>query len=199
EEGYKIVIGVKTKSKESASMFFIRKLYYRLVNRLSDIPLIDNFTGFGLYDKKIIQILKDIDDPYPYFRGLISEIGFDIAQLHFTQPKRKRGKTKNNFYILYDLALLGITNHSKIPLRMMTIMGFLLSGISLLVAIAYFIGKLIFWNVFSLGIAPIIIGIFFLGSVQLFFIGVIGEYLGAIYTQTLKRPLVIEKERINFD
>ena len=198
EEGYKIVLGVKTKSRESSIMFLIRKLYYDLINRLSDVELIKNATGFGLYDRQVIDILKEINDPYPYARGLISELGFDIAKIEYTQQARKRGITKNNFYTLYDLAMLGITNHSKIPLRLAAMMGFILSGISLLIAIAYFIAKLLLWNTFTMGIAPIVIGLFFFSSVQLFFIGIIGEYIGSIHTQVLKRPLVIEKERINF-
>lgn len=199
EDGYKIVLGVKTKSRESTLMFFIRKMYYGLINRLSEIELIKNATGFGLYDRQVIDILKEINDPYPYARGLITEIGFEIAKIEYTQEARKRGITKNNFYTLYDLAMLGITNHSKVPLRLATMLGFMLSGISLLVAIGYFLAKLLFWNTFTMGIAPLVIGLFFFSSVQLFFIGIIGEYIGSIHTQVLKRPLVIEKERINFD
>jgi len=199
EDGYKIVLGVKTKSRESTLMFFIRKMYYGLINRLSEIELIKNATGFGLYDRQVIDILKEINDPYPYARGLITEIGFEIAKIEYTQEARKRGITKNNFYTLYDLAMLGITNHSKVPLRLATMMGFVLSGISILIAFGYFIAKLLFWNTFTMGIAPIVIGLFFFSSVQLFFIGIIGEYIGSIHTQVLKRPLVVEKERINFD
>ncbi len=198
ENGFKIVLGVKTQSKESATMFFIRKMYYEFIGRLSEIQLTKNNTGFGLYDKRIIEILKEMNDPYPYFRGLISDIGFESAKIEYTQPARKRGITKNNFYTLYDMAMLGITNHSKVPLRIATMLGFALSGISLLVAFGYFIAKLLFWNTFTMGIAPIVIGLFFFASVQLFFIGIIGEYIGSIHTQVLKRPLVIEKERINF-
>lgn len=199
ERGFKIVLGVKTKSLESTAMFLIRKTYYNLINRLSEIELVKNATGFGLYDRQVIEILRDMGDPYPYFRGLLSDIGFDIAKIEYTQQIRKRGITKNNFYTLYDLAMLGITNHSKVPLRLAAMLGFILSGISLLIAVCYFIAKLLFWNTFSMGIAPIVIGLFFFSSVQLFFIGIIGEYIGSIHTQVLKRPLVIEKERINFD
>ena len=199
EEGYKIVIGVKTQSEESPLFFAIRKAYYNLVGRLSEIELIKNFTGFGLYDQKVIETLRSIDDPYPYFRGLISDIGFERAVVEYVQPSRKRGFTKNNFYTLYDLAMLGITNHSKVPLRLATITGFCLALISLLVALGYFGYKLIFWDNFQVGMAPLVIGLFFFSSVQLIFIGIIGEYIGAIHTQVLKRPLVIEKERINFD
>ncbi len=198
EQGYKIVIGVKTQSDEFPAMFAVRKLYYNLINRLSEVELIKNFTGFGLYDRKVVEILREIDDPYPYFRGLIAEIGYEIAKIEYTQPGRRRGITKNNFYTLYDVAMLGITNHSKIPLRVATMLGFLMASVSLLIAFGYFVAKLLFWNYFSLGTAPLIIGLFFFGSIQLFFIGIIGEYLGSIHTQILKRPLVIERERINF-
>ncbi len=198
EEGYKIVLGVKTQSEESATMFAIRKMYYNLIGRLSEIELTKNNTGFGLYDKKIIEVLHEIGDPYPYLRGLISEIGFDKAIIEYTQPTRRKGLTKSNFYKLYDLAMLGITNHSKVPLRLATMLGFLLSAVSLVVAVGYLVAKLVFWNWFSMGMAPVVIGLFFFSSVQLFFIGIIGEYIGSIHTQVQNRPLVIEKERINF-
>jgi glycosyltransferase involved in cell wall biosynthesis len=199
EEGYKIVIGVKTQSQESPLFFAIRKAYYNLIGRLSEVKMIKNFTGFGLYDHKVIEILRAIDDPYPYFRGLISDIGFDRAVIEYVQPTRKRGFTKNNFYTLYDLAMLGITNHSKVPLRLATMTGFSVAIISLIVALVYFIYKLISWDNFQVGMAPLVIGLFFFSSVQLIFIGILGEYIGAIHTQVQKRPLVIEKERINFD
>ena len=199
EEGYKMVRGVKTQSEESPLMFTVRKIYYDFVNRVSDIKLLRNNTGFGLYDKCVVNALRKIDDPYPYFRGLVSDIGFSSYEIEYTQTVRKRGITKNNFYTLYDVAMLGITNHSKVPLRLATMLGFGMSIISFLIAMGYLIAKLIFWNQFTLGTAPIIIGLFFFGSVQLFFIGIIGEYIGAIHTQVQKRPLVVEKERINFD
>ena len=199
EEGYKIVIGVKEKSEESPLFFAIRKTYYNLIGKLSDIDLIKNFTGFGLYDRKVVDTLRQIDDPYPYFRGLICDIGYERAEIPYVQPARRRGFTKNNFYTLYDMAMLGITNHSKVPLRLATMTGFAVALCSLFVAFVYFIYKLIFWDNFSVGTAPLVIGLFFFASVQLFFIGIIGEYIGAIHTQVLKRPLVIEKERINFD
>lgn len=199
EEGYKIVIGVKSQSEESPFFFAVRKIYYNLVGRLSEIELIKNFTGFGLYDQKVIETLRSIEDPYPYFRGLICDIGFERAIIEYVQPVRKRGFTKNNFYTLYDMAMLGITNHSKVPLRLATMTGFIVALMSLLVALGYFGYKLIFWESFSVGIAPLVIGVFFFGAVQLFFIGIVGEYIGAIHTQVLKRPLVVEKERINFD
>lgn len=199
ELGNKIVVGVKKKSKENGLMFFIRKSYYRLVRNISEVELIDNFTGFGLYDKRIIDILREVKDPYPYFRGLICEVGFSRAEVEFTQPKRERGITKNNFYTLYDMAMLGITNNSKVPLRLATMVGFGLAIISLIIALVYFILKLVFWNTFSLGLAPLVIGLFFFSSVQLFFIGVIGEYVASINTKVTNRPLVIEEKRINFE
>lgn len=199
EEGYKVVLGVKTQSEESSLMFAIRKMYYNFINRVSDIELTKNNTGFGLYDKRVIEILRGIDDPYPYFRGLISDIGFESFKIEYLQPARKRGITKNNFYTLYDIAMLGITNHSKIPLRVAAMLGFAMSAFSFGIAIVYLLAKLIFWNYFSFGTAPLIIGLFLFSSVQLFFIGIIGEYIGSIHTQVLKRPHVIEKERINFD
>lgn len=198
EEGFKVVLGVKTQSKETPAMFLVRKMYYDLIGRLSEIELTKNNTGFGLYDRKVINVLRQIDDPYPYFRGLISEIGFESAKIEYTQPARARGITKNNFYTLYDIAMLGITNHSKVPLRLATMLGFLMSAVSLVIAFIYLVVKLLLWNWFSAGIAPIVIGLFFFSSVQLFFIGIIGEYLASIHTQVLKRPLVIEQERINF-
>ena len=197
--GSKVVVGVKPSSEESMLMFLVRRLYYRTVSRISDVELIQNFTGFGLYDRQVIEVLRKIDDPYPYFRGLISEIGFKAMQVPYNQPKRIRGITKNNFYTLYDIAMLGITSHSRVPLRLATMCGFALSAISLLVSLVYLLLKLFFWDRFSFGAAPILIGMFFFASVQLFFIGLLGEYVGAILTQVMKRPLVVEKERINFD
>ncbi len=199
EQGHKIVVGVKNESKESFLMFAIRKTFYNLINRLSDTKLIKNYTGFGLYDRQVIEILKTIEDSYPYFRGLICDIGFEIIKIPFVQPQRFRGITKNNFYTLYDIAMLGITNHSKVPLRLATMVGFVASLFSLLVALVYFVYKLLYWESFTLGSAPLIIGVFLFSAVQLMFIGIIGEYVGSIHTQVLKRPLVIEKERINFN
>lgn len=198
EKGNQVVMGVKTESAESALMFAIRKAYYNFINGLTDIQLIKNATGFGLYDKRVIEVLRKVNDPYPYFRGLVPELGFSPATISFHQPTRKRGVTSNNFYRLYDIAMLGITNHSKIPLRLATMAGFALSATSLLIAALYLLAKLVFWSQFSLGTAPILIGFFFFMSVQLFFIGIIGEYIGAIYTQVQNRPLVIERERIGF-
>ncbi len=198
EEGYQSVIGVKTKSQESGLFYLLRTLYYRVLRRLSEVELIEHYTGFGLYDRQVIQTLRQFNDPYPYFRGQIAEIGFRIAKIEFTQPRRKRGITKNNFYTLYDMAMLGMTGYTKIPLRLATMFGFVSAGASFLTGLVYLIYKLINWYNFSLGLAPVVIGLFFLGSVQLIFMGIVGEYIGAIYTQVMHRPLVIEKERINF-
>jgi glycosyltransferase involved in cell wall biosynthesis len=198
EEGFKIVVGVKKHSEESGVVFLLRSLYYKTLRRLSDVRLIDNFTGFGLYDRKVIEILRQFNDPYPYFRGLIADIGYGIAEIEFNQPRRKRGISKNNFYTLYDMAMLGVTSYTKIPLRLATMVGFLSALLSFLIGFIYLIYKLVDWQNFTLGLAPVIIGLFFMGSIQLFFLGIVGEYIGSIYTLAVRRPLVIEKERINF-
>jgi glycosyltransferase involved in cell wall biosynthesis len=199
EEGYKIVCPVKNKSKENPLMFLLRKLFYNILDKFSEgSKQIKNFTGSGLYDKKFIDIIRTIDDPYPYFRGLVSELGFEYATVPFVQPKRLHGKSNIKFYALYDIGMLGFVNHSKLPLRLASFIGFSVALLSLLVAVGYFIYKLIFWENFSTGVAPLVIGLFFFSAVQLFFIGIIGEYIGAIHTQVRKRPLVVEKERINF-
>jgi glycosyltransferase involved in cell wall biosynthesis len=199
EEGFLVVVAIKENSEESPLFFAVRKLYYEMVSRLAEIELNKNATGFGLYDRRFMDILSEIHEPYPYFRGLVSEIGFPVAKIPYRQPVRKRGITSNNFYRLYDIAMLGITNHSKVPLRVATMVGFAVSFLSLLVAIVYLVFKLLYWNQFSLGLAPLVIGLFFFGSVQLFFIGILGEYIGAIHTQVQKRPHVVELERINFE
>lgn len=198
EAGFKIVLAIKTSTNESRLFHLVRSTYYKLVKSVSDLELNDHSTGFGLYDKQVIEILRKINDPYPYFRGLISEIGFESAKIPFNQPQRKRGITKNNFYTLYDLAMLGFTSHSKVPLRMATMLGFAMAFLSLLTAVGYLAYKLLFWDRFTVGMAPIVIGLFLFSSVQLLFIGILGEYIGAIHTQVLNRPLVVEKERINF-
>jgi polyisoprenyl-phosphate glycosyltransferase len=198
EEGFKIVIGTKIKSKENKIMGLFRKIFYNLITKISETNQIKNFTGFGLYDKNFIDVLRILDEQYPYFRGLVSELGFSIKEVSYIQSLRVRGKTKSDFYKLYDVAMLGFVSHSKIPLRLASFIGFGVSMISFLIALVYFVYKLIFWYSFQLGIAPLIIGIFFFGGIQLFFLGIIGEYIGAIFTQVKKRPLVIEQERINF-
>ena len=199
EEGYKIVIGVKRKTEETPVFAWARRAYYELIHHLSDVDQVKNATGSGLYDRAFVDIVRKMDDPYPYFRGLIGEIGFERAEIPYDQPLRKRGITKNNFYSLYDMAMLGITNYSKIPLRLAVFTGFGIGFLSLLIAFIYLFYKLLFWKSFQLGMAPLVIGIFFFSAVQLFFIGILGEYIGAIHTQVLKRPLVVEKERINFE
>lgn len=199
EEGYKTVLAVKPESAESAVMFFFRKIYYNCISKLSEVQLVKNATGAGLFDRKVIEVLRQINDSYPYFRGLLCEIGFPIATVPFKQPRRKRGVTKNNFYTLYDIALLGITNHSKVPLRLMAIGGFILAFMSLITAFGFLIAKILFWESFQLGTAPILIGVFFFGALQAFFLGILGEYVGSIHTQVRKMPLVIELERVNFD
>lgn len=199
KEGFKLVLGVKRSSEESPLFFQLRRAYYFLVSRLAEVELVPNFTGFGLYDRKVIDVIRNIDDPYPYWRGLICEIGFSRFLYAYDQPIRRRGITKNNFYTLYDIAMLGITTHSKLPLRLCTIFGFLSSLMSMFIALLYVGVKLLNWNEMQLGIAPLVIGMFFFASVQLFVIGFLGEYVGNIHTQVLRRPLVIEMETINFD
>ncbi|AMK30041.1 Glycosyltransferase [Pseudomonas putida] len=199
EEGFKTVMAVKPESEESRVMFMVRKAYYRFVTRISEVPLVQNATGAGLFDRVVLDILKTIDDPYPYFRGLLCEIGFPIATVPFKQPRRQRGITKNNFYTLYDIAMLGITNHSKVPLRLMVMGGAALAGLSLLAAFGFLLAKLVFWNSFQMGIAPLLISLFFFSSVQILFLGMLGEYLGSVHTQMRNMPLVVEAERVNFD
>ncbi len=198
EDGFKTVLAVKPSSHENKLMFALRKLYYRIVTRISDVPLVPNATGAGLFDRVVLEVLREVHDPYPYFRGLVCEIGFPIATVPFVQPRRTRGVTKNNFFTLYDFAMLGIISHSKLPLRLMTIGGFVMSLLSLMVAFGFLIAKLVNWDSFVLGMAPILIGMFFLAAIQMFFIGILGEYIGMIYTQVKKVPLVVESERVNF-
>jgi glycosyltransferase involved in cell wall biosynthesis len=198
ENGYYMVLGIKRTSEENRMMFWVRKRYYRLVNRLSSIETFENFTGFGLYDRRVVDLVKSFADPYPYFRGMIAEVGLPHKKLLYDQPLRKRGITKNNFYSLYDLGMLGIINHSKVPLRLTAFAGFLGAALSFLSGFGYFIYKLLYWDRFSVGIAPLVIGIFFLGSIQLVFMGILGEYIGAIHTQVQQRPYAVELERVNF-
>jgi len=197
-EGYKVVLGIKSASEESASMFALRRLGYAVIDRLSEVRQVRNSTGFGLYDREFVAAVRKLSDPNPYFRGIVSELGFRYATVPYTQPKRASGVTKNNLYLLYDLGVQGIVNHSRIPLRLATILGFFSSVVSLIAAIVYLALKLLFWYDLPIGIAPLIIGLFCAASVQLFFLGVLGEYVGAIYTQVRSRPLVVEAERINF-
>jgi glycosyltransferase involved in cell wall biosynthesis len=197
-DGYKVVLGVKSASEESSSMFAIRRLGYGVIDLLSEVKQIRNSTGFGLYDQAFVSVLRHLPDPYPYFRGIVAELGFQYATVPYTQPQRTRGITKNNLYMLYDLGVQGIVNHSKIPLRLATIIGFCSSVVTLVAAFVYFWMKMLFWYNLPIGIAPLIIGLFGVASVQLFFLGVLGEYVGSIHTQVRNRPLVIERERINF-
>ena len=200
EQGYKVVLGQKVSSKENKLMFIIRSFYYKLLNLFNDsgTKLLEHCTGFGLYDREVIDKLKDLKEPYPYLRGLVCELGYNLTCIQFCQEKRNKGITKNNFYTLYDMAMLAFTNYSRVPLRIATMCGFILSILSFCLAIFYLIFKLLFWYNLPVGIAPILISVFFFFSVQLFFIGILGEYLNAILTHIQNRPLVIEKERINF-
>ena len=198
ENGAKIVLGEKDNSEESSFMFSLRKLFYSTLNKISETKLSINTTGTGLFDKEVINRLRKINDPYPYFRGLISEVGFDVETIKFSQPLRKFGVTKNNFFTLYDLAMLGVVKHSRMPLRFMTLLGFISSFGCLLVATIYLILKLLFWDSFDLGIAPTVIGIFTISSIQVTLLGLLGEYIGVILLHQRNMPLVIEKERINF-
>lgn len=198
EQGYKIVMAVKTSSKEPPLLRFFRTVYYESLAGSSDVKLVPHFTGFGLYDRQVIDILKNLQDPYPYFRGLIADIGFEPAIIEFVQPARKYGKSKANFFYMYEEAMLGMTSYTKLPLRMATIVGFLAAIISFIIGMFYLIYKLIFWSSFNLGIAPMAVGLFFFASIQLIFLGILGEYISMIYIHVLKRPLVYEKERLNF-
>ena len=198
EAGHSIVVGVKEQSEEASFFFFLRRAYYKIVERFAEISTIQNFTGFGLYDQRVIGICRQVNDPYPYFRGLVAEIGLPLAKVPFKQAVRHRGLTKNNFYSLYDLGMLGLTNHSKVPLRLAAMLGFAMAAFSFVVGLIYLVYKLLFWQQFAVGIAPVVIGLFLFSSVQLFFIGVVGEYIGSMHTQIMNRPHVIERERINF-
>jgi glycosyltransferase involved in cell wall biosynthesis len=199
EDGYKVVLAVKRGGEERWPMSAVRRLYYDLLARTTSVETVKGATGFGLYDRQVIEIIRAMNEMYPYFRGLVAEIGFPIAQIPYDKPLRKRGLTKNNLLSLFDLAMLGLTTHSKAPLRLATIAGFLLSGLSLVVALVYLVAKLVFWSRYPAGVAPLIIGLFATFSVQLFFLGMVGEYIAAIHTHLLRRPIVVERERINFD
>jgi polyisoprenyl-phosphate glycosyltransferase len=199
EQGAPIVAAIKNTSEEGGPMYWVRTAYYRLVARLTNVQVLEHFTGFGLYDRKVMDLIRTrFRDPYPYFRGMIAELGLPVEKVFYAQKRRERGITKNNFYTLYDNAMLGITNLSKVPLRLVTFAGFVSAGLSFLAGMFYLGYKLLFWSNFTVGTAPLVLGLFFLGSVQLIAVGIIGEYVGAIHTTVLNRPLVIEKERINF-
>ncbi|MEG0368745.1 MAG: glycosyltransferase family 2 protein [Hungatella sp.] len=198
EAGYKIVIGIKTTSKENKLMYWLRGCYYKVIKKLSDVEQIEQFTGFGLYDAKFIQVLRDLNDPTPFLRGIVAELGFRRKEIPYEQPLRRAGTTSNNFYRLYDAAMLSITSYTKVGLRLATIFGSICSAISMIVAIVYLVMKLMYWDRFLAGMAPLLIGMCFLGSIQIFFIGLVGEYILSINSRVMKRPLVIEEERINF-
>ncbi len=199
EAGYKIVSAIKTTSKENALIFFLRKSYYRMIRNMSTVKLIENFTGTGLYDKSFINLLRELDDPIPFLRGIVAEYNFKRKEIPFEQPKRRAGKTKNNFYSLYDAAMLSITSYTKVGLRLATWLGFISAAVSFIIAIVYLVMKLTHWYSFQAGNAPMVIGVFLIGSLQLFFIGLIGEYILNINTRVMHRPLVVEEKRINFD
>lgn len=198
EKGYKIVIGIKTSSKENRLMYWLRSCYYKTIKKLSDVEQIEHFTGSGLYDREFIEVLRNLDDPTPFLRGIVAELGYKRKEIPYEQPKRRAGKTHNNFYRLYDAAMLSVTSYTKAGLRLATIFGSICAVISMLVALVYLVMKLIWWDRFPAGMAPMLIGMLFLGSVQLFFIGFLGEYIMSINQRVMKRPLVVEEERINF-
>lgn len=199
EAGYKLVMAVKPESRGNPVTHFLRKTYYRMLDKISDVPMVRDATGFGLYDKVVLEKLRTIKDPYPYLRGLICELGYKVKTVTFIQPRRLGGITKNNFYTLFDIAMLGMISHSKIPLRIATLAGFFLGFISILIALVFFVLKLLFWDLFPFGSAPVVIGLFFLFGVLLFFIGILGEYIASIHAYVQNRPIVVEDERINFE
>ena len=198
EQGYKIVIGIKTSSKENTIMYHLRSVYYKMIKKFSDVEQIEHFTGSGLYDKDFIQVLRDLKDPTPFLRGIVAELGYKRKEIPYEQPERRAGKTHNNFLRLYDAAMLSFTSYTKIGLRMATFLGMGCGAISAVIGLIYLIMKLVLWDTFAAGMAPVLIGMFFLGSVQLFFLGFIGEYVLSINQRVMNRPLVIEEERINF-
>ena len=199
EKGYKIVIGIKTSSKENRLMYWLRSCYYKTIKKLSDVEQIEHFTGSGLYDREFIEVLRNLDDPTPFLRGIVAELGYRRKEIPYEQPRRRAGKTHNNFYRLYDAAMLSVTSYTKAGLRLATIFGSICAVVSMLIAMVYLVMKLIWWDRFPTGMAPMLIGMLFLGSVQLFFIGFLGEYIMSINQRVMKRPLVIEEERINFN
>lgn len=199
ENGYKIVIGIKSSSKENKLVYGLRSLYYKFVKKFSDVEQIEHFTGSGLYDRDFVEVLRKLEDPTPFLRGIVAELGYRRKEIQYEQPKRRAGKTHNNFYTLYDAAMLSITSYTKIGLRLCTFSGILTGGVSFIIGIAYLIMKLVRWNSFQAGTAPILIGMFMLGAIELFFIGMIGEYILSINQRVMKRPLVVEEERLNFE
>ena len=199
ENGYKIVIAIKTSSRENKFVRFLRTCYYKLIKKFSDVEQIEHFTGFGLYDRSFVNVLKDLNDPTPFLRGIVAELGYKRKEIPYEQQRRKAGKSKNNFFSLYDIAMLSFTSYTKIGLRLATFVGLFIAFASFIIALVYFILKLCYWDTFSAGMAPMLIGIFFLGSVQLIFLGLIGEYILSMNKRIMNRPLVIEEERLNFE
>lgn len=199
EKGYKVVIGVKTQSKESKIMYALRSLYYKAIKKMSNVEQIEHFTGFGLYDKSFVKVLSELDDPQPFIRGIVAELGPERKEIEYTQPQRRAGKTHNNFYSLYDAAMLSFTSYTKIGLRLAVFAGGVFSLIGFVIAMIYLVLKLIHWDNFPAGNAPILIGVFLMGSIQLFFTGLLGEYIMNINNRVMKRPLVVEEERLNFE
>lgn len=198
ESGYKIVSAIKTTSKENKVMRFLRTCYYKLIKKFSEVEQIEHFTGFGLYDASFIEVLRQLDDPTPFLRGIVAELGFKRKELPYEQQRRKAGKSKNNLYSLYDIAMLSFTSYTKVGLRLATFLGFGIAFCSIVIALVYFVLKLLYWDTFMMGTAPILIGMFFLGAIQLIFLGLVGEYIISINHRIMKRPLVVEEERINF-
>lgn len=198
EAGYKIALAIKPMSQSNKVMHCLRRSYYKFLSHISDVEITKDSTGFGIYDQCVVDKLRSIQDPYPFLRGLINELGYEIKEIPFNQPRRQRGISKNNIYTLYDIAMLGIISHSLVPIRLAAFLGFLLSAISICLAFILFVYKLLFWNEFAVGVAPIAIGMFFMFGVLLSFIGLLGEYIGVIHTYVQRRPIVVEKERINF-
>ena len=198
ENGYKIVCGIKSSSRENRFVYFLRSCYYRMIKRMSQVEQIEHFTGFGLYDKSFVDVMRNLDDPTPFLRGVVAELGFKRKDIEYTQARRRGGKSKNNWYSLYDAAMLSITSYTKAGLRLATFSGFILSFLSIVAAIVYLILKLIYWNRFPAGTVPILLAVLIFGSIQLFFIGLLGEYVLTVNTRSMKRPLVVEEERINF-
>ena len=199
EKGYKIVCGIKTSSKENGFVYFLRSLYYKAIKKMSSVEQIEHFTGFGLYDQSFIQVMRDLKDPTPFLRGIVAELGYERKEIPYTQPQRRAGKTHNNWYSLYDAAMLSFTSYTKVGLRIASFFGFLASGVSFVVALVYLIMKLVYWDRFIAGSAPMIILTCFLGGIQLFFIGLLGEYIMSMNARIMNRPLVIEERRINFN
>lgn len=201
EKGHRIVSGIKTSSREPGIIYFLRTVYYKMIRNMSSVQMIEHFTGFGLYDKTFIALLKNLDDPLPFIRGIVAEYGagFNLKEIEYEQPKRRAGKTHNNFYSLYDAAMLSFTSYTKVGLRLATFLGFACSAVSIVIAIVYTILKLTNWSGFSMGMAPLTIGVFIIGGIQLFFIGLIGEYILNINTRVIHRPIVVEEKRINFE